>query len=132
MKANLFESSCVLTCTCLTAKKIRTQVLRFCDGAHLRSIGTDGRGAGQFSRPFDVCVSGEHLLVADTNNHRVQVLTMDGAHVHTIGSEGNADGLFVGPSALCMSPAGDRLFVVEAGDKFDDTAGGHRVQMFSA
>ena len=102
----------------------RVQVLRFLDGAHVRSIGSIGSGPAQFIFPYDVCVAGAHFIVADHNNHRVQVLTLEGVHVRTIGHEGVDAGQFNMPSALCVSAALDLLCIVEER--------GHRVQLFSA
>ena len=102
----------------------RVQAFRFFDGVHVRSIGSKGSGELQFDCPFDVRAVGSHLLVADINNHRVQVLTSEGVHVRTIGVMGTDAGQFTSPSALCVSADGARLFVVEQY--------GHRVQLFSA
>ena len=100
------------------------RVIRFADGTDVRRIGSNGNGLAQFSNPRDVRVSGAHLLVADYGNHRVQILTLDGEHVRTIGGKrGSGGGEFYEPSALCVSPAGDRLYVLEEG--------GNRVQLFS-
>ena len=43
-------------------------------GGFVRTIGRNGRGPGEFDRPFDVTISPDgHLLVTDYENHRVQV-----------------------------------------------------------
>ena len=69
------------------------------------------------SRTVCVSPSGEWLFVADSNNHRVQVLrASDGAHVHTIGSKGDGDGQFCRPVAVRTSPNGDLLFVLDRGN----------------
>ena len=74
----------------------RVQVLRSSDGAHLRTIGSEGSGAGQFNEPRGVAFdSAGHIIVADCCNHRVQVLRYsDGSHVRTIGSYGSENGQF--------------------------------------
>ena len=99
----------------------RVQVLRFADGAHVRMIGSKGKRDAQFSCPYDVCVCGAFVLVADCENQRVQVLTLEGEHVRTIAS-GGAKGRAAAaggqlnlntPSAVCVTPAGHCLFVVE-------------------
>ena len=44
------------------------------DGAYLKSFGESGTGAGQFFLPHDVCLWDETtLLVADRENHRIQI-----------------------------------------------------------
>jgi DNA-binding beta-propeller fold protein YncE len=69
----------------------RVQVLRYSDGAHVRTIGSKGAGAGQFHRPTGVAFDAAgHIVVVEFYNHRVQVLRYsDGAHVRTIGGSGN-------------------------------------------
>ena len=53
----------------------RVQVLRYRDGAHVRSIGSEGSGAGQLQRPYGVAIDGDgRIIVSDSGNHRVQVL----------------------------------------------------------
>jgi hypothetical protein len=54
------------------------QVLRYSDGAHVRTIGDGSRGSGneQFSSPRGgIAIDSDgRIVVADTFNHRVQVL----------------------------------------------------------
>ena len=57
------------------AHNSRVQVLRYCDGAHIRSIGSYGSGAGQLQHPCDVAIDDDgRIVVGDSYNHRVQVL----------------------------------------------------------
>jgi hypothetical protein len=51
-------------------------VLRYADSAHVRTIGSQGAGNGQFSSPYGGITidSDGRIVVADNNNHRVQVL----------------------------------------------------------
>jgi DNA-binding beta-propeller fold protein YncE len=76
------------------------QVLRCTDGAHLRTSGSYGSGAGQFNEPCGVAFdSAGHIIVADTYYHRVQVLRYsDGSHVRTIGIKCSGNGNFDYPS----------------------------------
>ncbi len=66
-------------------------MLRFDDGSHLRTIGCKGASDGQFDHPADIALDrASHLIVVDTNNHRVQVFRyIDGSHVRSISSRGN-------------------------------------------
>jgi hypothetical protein len=77
----------------------RTQVMRYSDGQHLRTIGQQGSGNGQFNSPHGVAFDGAgHLVVVEHGNHRVQVLNYaDGSHVRAIGSKGSDDGQFDSP-----------------------------------
>jgi len=57
----------------------RVQVLRYSDGAHVRTISSQkgaGSGKKQFNRPCGGVAIGSdgRIVVADTDNHRVQVL----------------------------------------------------------
>ena len=61
----------------------RVQVLRYSDGAHVRTIGRDGismgsegSGNGQLNSPLGgIAIDSDgRIVVADTYNHRVQVL----------------------------------------------------------
>ena len=51
-------------------------MLRYSDGAHVRTIGSGGSGNGQFSFPYGgIAIDSDgRIVVADTYNHRVQVL----------------------------------------------------------
>jgi DNA-binding beta-propeller fold protein YncE len=87
----------------------RIQVFRYSDGAHLRSFGSAGAGAGQFNIPWGIAFDGAgHIIVSDNNNHRVQVLRYsDGAHVRTIGSEGSGNGQFTYPNGIAVDGEGN-------------------------
>jgi tripartite motif-containing protein 71 len=54
----------------------RVQVLRYSNGAHVRTIGSEGSGNGQFRNPYGgIAIDSDgRIVVADTHNHRVQVL----------------------------------------------------------
>ena len=47
-------------------------------GERLRTVGSPGPGPGEFDRPNGVAVHGDHLLVAERDNHRVQVFALPG------------------------------------------------------
>lgn len=42
------------------------------DGTFVKSVGTVGGAAGQLYAPWDVAVAGDAVIVADTQNHRIQ------------------------------------------------------------
>ena len=54
----------------------RVQVLRYSDGAHVRTIGSGGSGNGEFTNPCGgIAIDSDgRIVVADTYNLRVQVL----------------------------------------------------------
>ena len=80
----------------------RVQVLRLEDGSHVRTIGSRGKGPGQFDSPSGVAMDGEgHLIVADSGNERVQVFRLeDGSDVRAIGSRGDGPGQFEEPHGV--------------------------------
>jgi hypothetical protein len=43
-----------------------------------------------------------HIYVADSNNHRIQVLNVDGSFLHKFGEQGSQDGQLGLPEAMCM------------------------------
>ena len=87
----------------------RIQVLRYSDGTHLRSIGSYGKGMGQFNIPGSIAFDGAgHIVVVDRRNHRVQVLRyIDGAHVITFGSVGSGNGQFSHPTGIAVDGEGN-------------------------
>jgi len=100
----------------------RIQVFCYIDGAHLRNIGSEGAGNGQFNRPWGIAFDGAgHIIVVDQGNHRVQVLRYsDGTHVRTIGSYGWGNGQFINPHGIAIDSDG-RIVVADARN--------HRVQV---
>jgi DNA-binding beta-propeller fold protein YncE len=86
----------------------RIQVLRYIDGAHLRTIGSEGIQNGLFKGPCIAFDDAGHIIVAESGNNRVQVLRYsDGAHVRTIGSEGSGNGQFDWPSSIAVDDEGN-------------------------
>jgi DNA-binding beta-propeller fold protein YncE len=73
----------------------RVQVLRYADGAHVRTIGSQG-GNGQFNYANGIAVDSEgNVAVFDNGNARVQVFHVsDGTCIRTIGRQGNGNGQF--------------------------------------
>jgi 3-phytase len=62
-----------------TAKATHSLVVFDADtGERLRSVGRKGPAPGEFLRPNGIAVQGNHLFVAERDNHRVQVLSLPG------------------------------------------------------
>ncbi len=101
----------------------RVQVLLYRDGAHVRTIGSQGAGAGQFQDPSGVAFDAAgHIVVVERMNHRVQVLRYsDGAHVRTIGSQGSGNGQFNDPLGGIAIDSDGHMVVADQGN--------HRVQV---
>ena len=86
-----------------------------------------GSGNGQFAYPQGVAVdpsgTGQAVVVADTNNHRVQVFTSAGAYSSQFGSSGAGNGQFDSPYGVAVAPDGS-VWVADTGND--------RVQRFSS
>jgi len=95
----------------------RIQVLRYIDGAHLRTIGSKGSGSEQFNQPWGIAFDASgHIIVSDRGNHRVQVLRYSsGAHVRTIGSFGSGNGQFLCPRGIAVDGEGN-IVVCDVGN----------------
>jgi DNA-binding beta-propeller fold protein YncE len=88
------------------------------------SFGQAGNGPGQFNRAEGLCVDAQdRLYVADSCNHRIQVLSSDGKFLRAYGKPGNGLGEFSYPYDICVDKEG-RQYVCEFGNS--------RIQVFDA
>ncbi len=99
------------------------------DGEFVAVLGEAGEpaegetGGGLFFGPRDIIILPDgNLLITDTGNHRLQILTPEGEFVQVIGSQGFQSGQFNEPVGLAIG--NDDLFYVA------DTWNG-RIQQFS-
>lgn len=100
----------------------RVQVYQASNGMHLRTIGHQGNGVGEFTIPNGICIYDDELFVSDFYNNNVQVFrASDGTYLRTIGRRGKAPGEFMAPRGLCISDR--QLFVSDSHN--------HRIQVFS-
>ena len=62
-----------------------------------------GSDDGELNGPNHLCFDDKkrHLIVADWDNHRIQVFTADGRFVHKFGSQGSGDTEFHCPRGVC-------------------------------
>jgi DNA-binding beta-propeller fold protein YncE len=95
-----------------------TRVANVC----VQVFGRDGAAAGEFSLPSGAAFDGAgRILVADTNNDRVQVFDRRGESLDVIGSTGTADGQFSRPQGIAVAEG--NVFVADSGNariqKFD-------------
>ena len=88
------------------------------------TFGSKGYGNGELNSPLGVAVdSKDRIIVADTNNHRIQIFDSDGNFVSSFGSLGSGDGRFDSPSGVATD-SNDRIIVAD----YDN----HRVQIFDS
>ena len=87
------------------------------------SFGKQGSGDGMFKFPYGVAVSdGDEIVVADCNNHRVQVFDSNGTFLRSFGHKGENDGEFNYPIGIAVNK-GSQIFVA---DRYN-----HRIQILS-
>ena len=86
------------------------------------TIGSHGRGDGQFRCPGGISIKGDVLYVADSGNHCIQKLTSRGEFIHKFGHKGSGQGEFDKPKAVIVDSK-NRLIV---SDWYN-----HRVQIFN-
>ena len=80
----------------------------------IRSFGQRGSGQVQLWFPDGVALTQDgHIVVADTSNHRLQVLTVEGMFVSEVGSYGSHQLQFVRPYDVAVHHDG-KLFVTDS------------------
>ena len=86
-------------------------------------IGKEGSGEGMFNYPMGVAVTAkDEVVVADNQNHRVQVFDSNGTFLRSFGHEGENAGEFNRPCGIAIRK--DRkIFVADRNN--------HRIQIFS-
>ena len=86
--------------------------------------GSEGSGPGQFRAPkgLDLDADG-NIYVADSQNHRIQVLDANGAFLRQWGEKGSGSGQLNEPWGVAVGPDGD-VYVADTWN--------HRVQVFDA
>ncbi len=86
-------------------------------------IGKQGRDPSEFVWPIGIAINpiGKHIIVADSNNHRVQIFESNGNFVKSVGSQGTRDGQFDCISDVTVDAMAN-LYVVDRHN--------HRIQIF--
>jgi DNA-binding beta-propeller fold protein YncE len=82
--------------------------------------GGKGTGKGEFDSPSGIAVDGNgNVLVADTNNGRIEKFSPTGSFLSVMGDKGTGQGQLAGPNGIAVDRAGN-IYVADAGN--------HRVQ----
>ena len=87
------------------------------EGKFVESVGQKGNGQLQFSSPQGITVhpSSHQVFIADTDNHRIQVLNDDLTYSHEFGHEGIYIGQFNTPCDVACDSHGN-VYVADTGN----------------
>jgi tripartite motif-containing protein 71 len=78
-----------------------------------QTLGGPGTGLGQFNKPRGLALDGAgHLYVADSENHRIQILALSNGTWSALGSAGTAAGQFNQPFGIALD-ANNTLVVAD-------------------
>jgi len=102
----------------------RVQVLSSIDGSFLLEFGQQGDQPGQFKLPHGVCIDNQgRIIVADTNNNRLQSFTPEGHHISSFdcGIERPCDIAFDEHRGLIAFTTRNRVHVIGANQWLADT-----------
>ena len=79
--------------------------------------GGQGNGKGQFDSPRGIAIDrAGNILVADTNNGRIEKFSPSGVFITSIGTRGKGHGQFEAPNGIAIDHAGN-IYVAEIGSK---------------
>jgi len=79
--------------------------------------GGRGGGKGEFDLPKGICVDGNgNILVADTDNGRIEKFDPTGAFLSTIGTKGSGPGQLGQPNGIAIDGAGN-IYVADASNQ---------------
>jgi hypothetical protein len=83
----------------------------------IESIGSPGRGAGEFQKPACLALDrNRRLWVGDLGNNRIQIFDLERGTAEILGSFGSEPGQLIAPSGICASADGSML-VADAGNQ---------------
>jgi len=75
------------------------------------TFGSRGSNDGQFNASRAICVNSKgEIIVADSDNHRIQIFDKDGKFIRKFGSEGLRTGLFNLPVGVSVDQQ-DHIYV---------------------
>ena len=83
-------------------------------GEKLRSFGCKGNGPRQFNTPCGVAITPTgDILVCDSNNHRILLLSSEGTPLKAVGSKGKKSLQFNEPVGIAVHPHSEKIYVTE-------------------
>jgi len=96
---------------------------RYKDIKLTNKFGSRGTTPGKFNRPWDVATVGSVIIVADRDNHCIQVFSLEGVLITSFGGYGTGQGQFNCPMGVATNRNGD----IVVADCYNN-----RVQVFSS
>jgi hypothetical protein len=112
----------------LDAGNSRVQVFD-AEGEYVRTLGREGQGPGELSRPFGLAIAGNHLVVHDFSNGRFVVWSLEGKYTHDRRFEEGR-----GPSGLTGLRSGSLLgrnMVTQPSEQSQNFSLQHELAIFS-
>lgn len=89
-------------------------------------FGTLGGGKTQFNSPHGFCLGiDEEIIIADTNNHRIQVFDKNGEYKYSFGSPGREEGQLWHPRKVTVMRDTGKIVICDRGNERS------RMQIFS-
>ncbi|CAD5209132.1 unnamed protein product [Bursaphelenchus okinawaensis] len=94
---------------------------------YIEKFGGFGGNCGEFTEPSGVCVNPrtKDIIIADTNNHRIQVFDQHGKFKFMFGKCGRWEGQFMYPNRVAIDPATESYVVSERSPT-------HQIQIYDA
>jgi len=81
-------------------------------------FGTLGPGKGQFNSPHGFCLGAEEeIVVADTNNHRIQIFEKNGTYRSEFGSPGKEEGQLWYPRKVAVMKSCGKFVICDRGNE---------------
>lgn len=82
-------------------------------GKLVKTIGSMGKGDGEFNAPTQLALAGGHLYVSDTLNNRIQIFDGEGRYLRQFGQVGLHVGNLTRPKGVAVGDGGI-VYVVES------------------
>ena len=93
------------------------------EGEHLRTLGQEGQGPGEFQLPFGLTIAGDRVIVSDMRSRRLSIWDLEGAHL--------VDVLMPGGLEETMFGTGAGSIVGAVGRRLEDQSSVIDVALFS-
>ena len=98
------------------------RIIRFDSTVFDFQFGTPGNGNGQFDMPLGITKNSTNIVIADTNNDRLQFFDLNGNFVGELGTSGSANDQFLSPSDVALNST--HILVADRDN--------HRIQIFNS